>query len=196
MKSSSFLLILPLAVIILQCCRPTDKTEEMGDTTTGIDHTVVGVSKAPDRETLENEIQTAMFIEKAALGGMLEIALGKLAREKALNLRVKDFGKLMELDHARINADLKVLSSSKGLRFPVSLSAKDLEQIREMSKMETEYFEKLYIKIMIEDHNKDIELFSGAGESPDVLVSDFANKYLPVLERYRLKALEVREAIQ
>lgn len=196
MKSSSFLLILPLAVITLQCCRPTDKAEEMGDTTTGIDHTVVGVSKAPDRETLENEIQTAMFIEKAALGGMMEIALGKLAREKALNLRVKDFGKLMELDHARINADLKVLSSSKGLRFPVSLSAKDLEQIREMSKMETGHFEKLYIKIMIEDHNKDIELFSGAGDSPDVLVSDFASKYLPVLERHRLKALEVREAIQ
>lgn len=196
MKSSSSLLILPLAVIALQCCRPTDRTEEMGDTTTATDHTVVGVPEAPDRKTLENEIQTAMFIEKAALGGMMEIALGKLAREKARNLRVKDFGKLMELDHARINAGLKALSSSKGLKFPVSLPAKDLEQIREMSRMETEHFEKLYLKMMVEDHNKDIELFSGAGKSPDVLVSDFAGKYLPVLERHLVKALEVREAIR
>ena len=196
MKKSGLLLILPLAVVILQYCHPTDKTEEMGDTTTATDHTVVGVSKAPDRETLENEIQTAMFIEKAALGGMLEMALGKLAGEKALSLRVKDFGRLMELDHARINAGLKALSSSKGLKFPVSLPAKDLEQISEMSKMETEHFEKLYLKMMVEDHNKYIELFSGAGKSPDVLVSDFASKYLPVLERHRLKALEVRETIQ
>lgn len=136
-----------------------------------------------------------MFIKKAALGGMLEIALGKLAREKARNLRVKDFGKLMGHDHAQINTALKVLSMSKGLKFPVSLSEKDLEQIREMSKMETEHFEKLYIKMMVEDHNKYIELFSGAGKSPDVLVSDFAKKYLPVLQSHRLKALEVRDAL-
>lgn len=47
MKVSSLLLILPLAVIILQSCHSTDKTEEMGDTTTATDHIVVGVPEAP-----------------------------------------------------------------------------------------------------------------------------------------------------
>ena len=194
MKSSSLLLMVTIAGIIFQSCQSTDKGSEAGDTTV-IDHTIVDTVKPGTRAKLEDEIQTAMFIEKAALGGMLEVTLGKLAFQKAANQGVRAFGKLMEQDHKRIDNALKVLSSAKGLKLPMALPAKELEQVRQMRKMETPYFEKLYMKMMIEDHNKDIELFKGAGNSPDTAVSNFALKFLPVLETHREKALKVRERI-
>lgn len=195
MKSNNSLLVAPLLGLIFQCGQPADKRNKVGDTAV-VDHTVVDTSKIAGRTKLENEIQTAMFIEKVALGGMLEDTLGKLAFKKANNQGVRIFGKLMEQDHKRMNDDLEALSIAKGLKLPVSLPANDLEQVRQMSKMETDYFEKLYIKMMIEDHNKNIELFRGADNSPDTAVRNFARKFLPVLETHRRKALEVRERIQ
>lgn len=66
----------------------------MGDTTTGVDHVVVNAPPGPGSQKMEDGIQTAMFIETVALGNMMEVALGKLAVEKAKGSEVKNFGKL------------------------------------------------------------------------------------------------------
>jgi len=182
--------------IVLVCCQPTDKVQSMGDTTTAVDHVVANAPPAPGAQKMGDGIQTAMFIEKAALGNMFEVTSGKLAFEKANNKGVRAFGKLMVQDHKRIHEALTALSAAKGLKLPVSLSAKQMEQVRQMEKMETDYFEKLYLKMMNENHNKDIELFKGAGDSPDTAVSNFAGQFLPVLESHREKALNVREGIK
>lgn len=182
--------------IALVCCQPTDKVQSMGDTTTAVDHVVANTPQAPGSQRMGNGIQTAMFIETAAVGNMLEVALGKLAFEKANNQGVRAYGKLMEQDHKRMHDALTILSTAKGLRLPVSLPTKKMEQVRQMEKMETDYFEKLYLKMMIEEHNKDIELFKGAGNSPDTAVSNFARQFLPVLESHREKALKVQERIR
>lgn len=192
MKSSRLLSIIATTGIIFQSCQPTNKADEVADTTTAIDHTAVDTPKVPDSAAAESSIQTTMFIEKAALGNMLEIELGKLAGEKARDFKVKEFGKLMVQDHTRIAGALKELSSSKGLKLPASLSKENLEQIRKMNKMAVDRFENVYMKMMVEDHKKDIELFKGAANSTDVHIANFARKFLPVLESHRKKALEVR----
>lgn len=178
--------------IIFQSCQPANRAEETADTTTAIDHTVVDSPKIPDSARSEDGIQSAMFIEKAALGGMLEIELSRLAMEKARNFKVKDFGKLMEQDHTKIAASLKELSAAKGLKLPTSLSEKDLQQIQKMNKMGADRFENVYMKMMVQGHKKDIELFKGAANGTDVQIAGFARKFLPVLESHRKKALEIR----
>jgi putative membrane protein len=188
------LLILAAGGAIFQSCQSTDTSNKAGDSTV-VDHTVVDTAKVPGRSTLENEIQAAMFIETVAQEGMLEVTLGKLAIEKASRPDVKDFGKLMLRDHTEINNKLKALSAAKGFKLPLSLPARESEQVRQMSQMEIPYFEKLYMKMMIENHNKHIELFKGAGHSPDTAISNFARKFLPVLETHRKHALKVREGI-
>lgn len=192
MKSSRLLFIIATTGIIFQSCQPATKVEETADTTKVTDRTAVDTPKIPDTAASQNGIQTTMFIEKAVLGNMLEIELGKLARERARDFKVKEFGKLMEQDHMRIAAALKELSSAKGLKLPASLSAPHLEQIRKMNKMAVDRFENVYMKMMVADHKKDIELFKAAANSTDVLIADFARKFLPVLESHRKKALEVR----
>lgn len=189
------LVILAAGGAIFQSCQSTDRSNGAGDNTV-VDHTVVDTAEITGRSTLENEIQAAIFIETVAQEGMLEVTLGKLAIEKASNPGVKNFGMLMVRDHTEMNNKLKALSLVKGFKIPVSLPAKELEQVRQMSQMEIPYFEKLYMKMMIENHNKHIELFKGAGNSPDTAISNFSRKFLPVLETHREHALKVRDGIK
>src|SRR5512142_474299 len=58
------------------------------------------------------------FLKEAARGGLLEVELGKLAAEKAGSDKVKEFGKRMEDDHGKANADLKQLAADKAVKLP------------------------------------------------------------------------------
>lgn len=152
--------------------------------------------QSPDRSNTADTIQTAMFIGTVAEHGMLEVTLGKLAQEKANHPAVKNFGKLMVQDHQEMNDKLKALSVVKGVKLPLSLPAKESDQVRQMRQMKTAYFEQLYMKMMIENHNKDIELFKGADQSPDTAIRNFCRQFLPVLETHRDNALKVRDEIR
>src|SRR5438552_6663129 len=55
------------------------------------------------------------FINDAATGGELEVALGKLAATKATNDDVKKFGQQMADDHSKANEELKGLAKGKGV---------------------------------------------------------------------------------
>jgi putative membrane protein len=64
------------------------------------------------------------FVTEAAMGGMAEVDLGKLASEKATNDKVKAFGHRMATDHAKAGDELKSLAASKQITVPPSIDAK------------------------------------------------------------------------
>jgi predicted outer membrane protein len=99
-------------------------------------------------------------------------------------------------DQAEIRAPLNAIAVAKGLKLPTALSAKEEERLSEMRRMDTRYFEKLYLKIAVEDDRKNIEMFRGAGNSPDTMISNFAKRFLPLLEKHQSKALKLRASDQ
>lgn len=193
MKNNNLLAMIFLAAITVQCCRPTDKAESMGDTTTAVDHVVVDTDLTPGSNPASDGIQTAMFLEKAALMARLESEWGKLAEEKALNRRLSGFGRGVSREIAAINSPLNAIASARGLKLPVDLPLNEEQRIRDMRRMENDHFEKLYLKMVIEDYRKNVELFKGAGNSPDTVVSNFARRFLPVLEKHLGQALDLKE---
>lgn len=188
------LILLMASSVVFPGCQPANKNTETRDTAK-VDRPKTNQSGETSRAALENEIQTAMFIETAAQGGMLTVALGKLAADKANHRGVKEFGNLMVKSHTEINDQLKVLASAKKFKLPFTLAPAQSKQVRQMAKMKTAYFEKLYMRMMVQYHNKHIELFKGAGSSPDTAVSNFSRKYLPVLMKHRVQALKIRGEI-
>src|SRR5690349_20112039 len=151
-KINQFILISILVMLMIQSCQPTNKTETKDNMATPPN--LIKDKKVPDSASLENGIQVAMFIEQTALGGMLEIAMGELAIDKAQDSDIKSFGKLMMQEYNRINLELNALASAKGLRLPSVLQQKQQRQVREMNAMKSDYIEKLYLKIVIDEHDK------------------------------------------
>src|ERR1700681_3296052 len=125
------------------------------------------------------------FVRKAAEGGMAEVKLGQLAKEKGSNKAVKEFGDRMVKDHSKANDELKEVASKKGITLRDSMNATDKALYGRLSKLSGDAFDKAYMSAMIKDHQEDVSEFrqeSQSARDPDV--RQFAAKTLPTLEEH------------
>jgi putative membrane protein len=125
------------------------------------------------------------FVRKAAEGGMAEVKLGELAKEKGSNPAVKSFGERMVKDHSKANDQLKGVASKEGVTLPDSMDAKDKALYDRLSAMSGEAFDKAYMRAMISDHEKDVSEFRRESQNAtDPEVKQFASQTLPTLEEH------------
>jgi len=123
------------------------------------------------------------FMEKAAMGGMAEVELGNLAKEKAANAQVKEFGAKMVQDHGKAGDELKQLASSKGVALPTTMGAEHKREMDKLGKLSGDKFDREYMAHMVKDHKQDVKEFQKAAkESKDADVKAFAAKTLTVVE--------------
>ena len=61
------------------------------------------------------------FATKAAQGGMAEVELGKLARDRGATAHVKNYGKMLGDDHTRMNNELKDIASWENITLPTAV---------------------------------------------------------------------------
>jgi len=126
-----------------------------------------------------------MFVMEAAQGGMAEVALGRLASEKASSERVKQFGQRMVADHSKANDELKSLAQAKNISLPADVGAKHKATEERLSKMSGAAFDRAYIQEMVADHKKDVGDFRKEAQSgKDSEVKTWAAKTLPTLEEH------------
>jgi putative membrane protein len=125
------------------------------------------------------------FVTKAAEGGMAEVKLGNLAKDKASDAAVKSFGQQMVDDHSKANDELKSLASKKGITLPSDVSAKDKAEYDRLSKLSGADFDKAYMRLMVSDHHTDVNEFKRESEhGTDSDVKAWAAKTLPTLEHH------------
>jgi putative membrane protein len=114
-----------------------------------------------------------IFMKKAAKGGMMEVAMGKMAEQNAQSDDVKSFGKRMIADHSKANDELKSIASKKGVQLPT----------KEHSGKWTS--DKAYMDMMVKDHEKDLAEFkeeASSGSDPDV--KKFANDTAKMVQEH------------
>jgi len=123
------------------------------------------------------------FVEKAAVGGLAEVSMGKMAQEKGSSDQVKQFGARMVEDHSKANDELKQVASSKGITLPTDLDAKHKAKMDKMEKLSGAQFDRAYMDDMVADHKQDVADFKKeANSGKDSDVKAFAAKTLPTLE--------------
>src|SRR3954469_11614734 len=136
------------------------------------------------------------FVMEAAVGGMAEVELGKLASEKASSDQVKQFGQRMVTDHSKANDELKTLAQSKNIMLPADLDGKHKATRDRLAKMSGDAFDRAYMQEMLEDHRKDVNEFrkeSQSGKDPEVKA--WAAKTLPTLEEHLTMVQSSRGAV-
>ena len=132
--------------------------------------------------TAPDTVNAIQFILEAGASGMKEVELSKLAVQKGVNQGVKAFGTMMVSDHSKANAELKTLADSRNVVLVASPDAATASA--SLSKLSGKDFDLAYVKMMIEDHTKAVDMFNMATRSSDPEIKAFATKYLPTLKTH------------
>ena len=141
--------------------------------------------------------QDATFAVTVADGGMLEVALGKLAIEQGTNAAVKKFAHQMVADHTKANMELKTLASEKKIMIPSEMSEKCQKTLSDLKeKKKGKDFDQAYADLMVKDHKDTIDEFKKESEKGnDVQLTGWAKNTLPILEHHLEMAEEVQKAV-
>ncbi|MEO6814820.1 MAG: DUF4142 domain-containing protein [Ginsengibacter sp.] len=132
------------------------------------------------------------FIEDAAHGGLMEVDLGNAAM-KSDNQQIKDFGKMMVDDHSKLNDELKEIAGKKNVQVPTGVTSDQQKEMDKLTKKTGNDFDKSYVKMMVDDHKKDIDDFKKASKNlVDSDLKNFAVNALPTLQKH----LDAIQAIQ
>ncbi|MFN2439153.1 MAG: DUF4142 domain-containing protein [Chitinophagaceae bacterium] len=180
-------------VSLLACNDGTDTTTSTTDTS---NMTTMDNTNMNDTGTMTNNMNTTAmslestdkdFVMKAASGGMMEVEASQIAQQNAAHPRVKAFADMMVQDHTNVNNELKGFASSRGLTLPQdSLMAKHKNMLDKMRNMTGKAFDKHYIDMMNNDHNKDISEFEKASKKcRDADLKAWAAKTLPTLRMHK-----------
>ena len=125
------------------------------------------------------------FMKKAAKGGMMEVAMGRLAEQKAQSEDVKSFGKRMVTDHSKANDELKKIAAEKNVKLP--------EKEHKVSWSS----DKAYMDAMVKDHEKDLAEFQEEaknGSDPDV--KKFAEDTAKVVQEHLDLAKQIQSKLK
>jgi putative membrane protein len=125
------------------------------------------------------------FIKDAAKGGMMEVAMGRVAEENATDSEVKKFGARMVKDHSKANEDLKAIAKKENVEWPAE---------KEAGKWKSD---KDYMAAMVKDHEKDLTAFekeAKTGSDPDV--KNFASKTAKTVREHLEMAKEINAKLK
>jgi putative membrane protein len=125
------------------------------------------------------------FAMEAAMGGMAEVEMGRVAARKGASDEVRQFGQKMVDDHSKANDDLMHVASGKGMALPTALDAKHQAEMQKMSALSGEAFDRAYVKMMVKDHKKDVAEFQMESmRGADADIKSFATRTLPTLQEH------------
>lgn len=183
MKVASTFLTLATVAMLWGC---GSKSTETTDTTEFADSTneAGADSSAADAGSAVVE-DDAKFAVAAANGGMAEVALSKIAEEKATGPKVKEFAKQMIADHSKANDELKTLAASKNITLPSAPNAEKQKAAADLGEKTGNDFDKAYITQMRKDHDETVKLFEDAQKNvKDAELKAFIDKTLPVIKAH------------
>lgn len=145
---------------------------------------------------VSNQMQNE-FVSKAASGGMMEVELGRMASQKARSADVKEFARKMITDHSNANDDLKVLAKGKNIAVPDSMMDEHRSKVDDLSKVKAEDFDKEYMSMMVDDHEKDIKEFEDAAQNnQDPDVKEWAGKTVVKLRNHLTMAKRINDKLK
>lgn len=125
------------------------------------------------------------FATTAAMSGMAEVELGRMATERGASDAVRQFGQRMVDDHTRANAELMQAASAAGLTLPTTTDEKHRAQAAKMSQLSGMAFDRAYARQMVKDHEKAVSLFRHESErGADAGLKSFAASTLPALQEH------------
>ena len=185
--------VLPVCLLVgLQACTHADRN--------GRDQAAGGIVDSISDTTQRAKAMTAdvdvngdgkVFALSAATGGLMEVEAATLAIKKSKDKAVKAFAERMLKDHSAANAELNNIAGSKGIQLAKTLPDELEKHLTGLNTLADREFDLQYMRMMIADHQKTVQLFTEGSRLADQQLKAFAVKTLPVIQQHAQSALEI-----
>lgn len=125
-----------------------------------------------------------VFMKAAALSGVMEVELAKIAQKQGSSPEVKKFADMMISDHTRIYNDLKKLATDKHILLPITLEADQTAQLNKMKALKGSSFDETYLRMVSTSHQQAIKDFEAGATNRDKQVNNFASDNIEILKEH------------
>ena len=154
-------------------------------------------SSAAAQPTIKTDDTTTTFLVKAANGGMAEVKLAQLAKEKSKDTVILNFADMMIADHGAANAKVKALAAERNVTLPAEPGADEQKEADELSKKSGKDFDKAYVAAMVKGHTETVDMFKKASAKvPDAPVKAFIDNTIPVIEHHLMRIKEIKKGMK
>jgi len=127
------------------------------------------------------------FLASAMGDGAFEIALGRMALEKASTEQMRTLAQRMVDDHTRMNDELASIAGH-GIadQTPPAMPADKAQQLSiQLTPLQGDAFRDAFVDVTVRDYHLAVALFADEAKSGhDKALRDFARKELPVLREH------------
>jgi putative membrane protein len=149
-------------------------------------------AKYYDEKTLVDDVGVRL-IHDGMEGGMTEIKASKLAAATSKNPRVVSLANMMIADHTKADSTILWMEDDKLITQKDTISAEHEAMIDTLSHKTGVDFDRLYVEMMVHDHEGAVDLFTEASNDKNQTIQDFARKTLPTIQMHldSAKALAV-----
>ena len=103
-------------------------------------------------EPIKTDEESTAFLVKAANGGMAEVKLAQLAKDKAKDTAVQHFADMMIADHGGANEKIKALAAARNVTLPAEPGADAKKMAEDLRKKSRADFDTAYVSHMAKGH--------------------------------------------
>ena len=176
-KKTWQLAVVAMAVAAFAACNTGTNTETGTDTTSRTDHTRV--------DTTNNILvkTDAEWVSEVLENNYAEIKMAQQAQEKATNAEVKSLAQTLEKDHKALVNEAKDLATRKNWTVATQETEDAREKMADMAKDDMKEYEREWLEMMEDKHEKSIRKFENAN-SDDADLKTWISNTLPKLRAH------------
>jgi len=154
-------------------------------------------SSATVQPSIKTDDTTSMFLVKAANGGMAEVKLAQLAKEKSKDSVILNFADMMIADHGAANEKVKSLAAERNVTLPAVPGDAEQKKADELSKKAGKEFDKAYVEAMVKGHTETLDMFKKtSAKETDVPVKTFIDNTIPVIEHHLQRIKDIKKGMK
>jgi len=187
---------LAAAAILLASCGNNQSSKDSVEKADSA-NTVKADSPAVAKETIKTDPACSEFLVKAANGGLAEVKLAQLAKDKAKDSAVQHFADMMITDHGGANEKVKTLAAERNVTLPAEPGEDEQKKASDLSKKTGADFDKAYVNAMVKGHEETLDMFKKASAKiTDAPVKAFIDNTIPVIEHHLMRIKDIKKGMK
>jgi len=195
MKNLIYLIAISASALTFQACSGGNKdAKESADSLNMAKDTTTNAAATGGIAVDEAD---AKFTTQAAVGGMAEVELGKMALEKSSNAKVKEFATMMVKDHGMANTELMAIAKQKNITLPGTVDEEHKHKMDDLSKKTGSDFDKAYVDAMVSGHKSTLKLMEDESkDGKDADLKSFATKTAPIVQSHLVMINKINDSMK